>query len=266
MTLPTLDQKFQTVINKNTYFLVNKKFEDEVDKNIERLILETVELQLELKKYGCNEKVIGDLIEKNNGLLLLSTYTTLSLEHLQGTITRIRLEDDEDYNTFFNKDKWNTDIFVNNEIKNWGIEKIKKLIRTNKYFKECIVKIFINGYDNLELKNYSDTINAIITIDPVIMDIMFRQKLKGSNAAKKENNAELKIENILNRHNIPYTRGDLRLLFENEKIRKRTSDFIIGTKDNPLLILECSYQHTTSSSMGDKAKAENGVTDLVKKH
>lgn len=266
MTLPTLDQKFQTVINKNTYFLVNKKFEDEVDKNIERLILETVELQLELKKYGCNEKVIGDLIEKNNGLLLLSTYTTLSLEHLQGTITRIRLEDDEDYNTFFNKDKWNTDIFVNNEIKNWGIEKIKKLIRTNKYFKECIVKIFINGYDNLELKNYSDTINAIITIDPVIMDIMFRQKLKGSNAAKKENNAELKIEDILNRHNIPYTRGDLRLLFENEKIRKRTSDFIIGTKDNPLLILESSYQHTTSSSMGDKAKAENGVTDLVKKH
>lgn len=266
MITPTLDQKFQTVINKNTWVLVNKKFEDKVDTNIERLISETVELQLELKKSGCNEKTIGALIEKNNGLILLSTYTTLSLESLQGIITRIRLEDDKDYNTFFNKDKWNTDIFVNNKIKNWGIKKIQKLIRTNKYFKECIVRIFINGYDNLKLKNYSDTINAIITIDPVIMDSMFRQKLKGSNAAKKENNAELKIEDILNRHNIPYTRGDLRLLFENEKIRKRTSDFIIGTKDNPLLILESSYQHTTSSSMGDKAKTENGVTDLIKKH
>ena len=32
------------------------------------------------------------------------------------------------------------------------------MIRTNKYFKECIVKIFINGYDNLELKNYSASI------------------------------------------------------------------------------------------------------------
>lgn len=266
MTLPTLDQKFQTVINKNTYFLVNKKFEDEVDKNIERLILETVELQLELKKYGCNEKVIGDLIEKNNGLILLSTYTTLSLEHLQGIITNIRLKDDEDYNTFFNKDKWNTDIIVNNKIKKWDIKKIQKLIRTNKYFKECIVKIFINGYDNLGLKNYSDKINSTITLHPEVMDSMLRQKLKGSNAAKKENNAELKIEDILNRHNIPYTRGDLRLLFQNEKTRKRTSDFIIGTKDNPLLILESSYQHTTGSSMGDKAKAENGVTDLVKKH
>jgi hypothetical protein len=266
MTTRTIDEKWQTIIGMNTLVLVNKKFEDEVDKNIERLISETVELQLELKKFGCNEKVIGDLIEKNNGLILLSTYTTLSLELLQGIITSIRLKDDEDYNTFFNKDKWNTNILVNNKIKNWGIKKIQKLIQTNKYFKECIVKIFINGYDNLELKNYSDKINSIITLHPEVMDSMLRKKLKGSNAAKKENNAELKIEDILNRHNIPYTRGDLRLLFENEKTRKRTSDFIIGTKDNPLLILECSYQHTTSSSMGDKAKAENGVTDLVKKH
>ena len=109
MITPTLDQKFQTVINKNTLFLVNKKFEYKVDKNIERLISETAKLQLELKKSGCNEKIIGDLIEKNNGLILLSTYTTLSLESLQGIITNIRLKDDEDYNTFFNKDE--RDIF-----------------------------------------------------------------------------------------------------------------------------------------------------------
>lgn len=276
MILPTLDLKFQTVIKKNTFCISNEKFEDEIEKNIKRLILETVELQLELKKYGCTEKVIGDLIEKNNGLILLSAFTALSSETLEGIITYLRIQDDEDLNTFLNKDKWNTDIFVNNEVKKWGIKKIQKLIRTNKYFKECIVKIFINGYDIPQLKKIlkrfelkklrSSKIDSIITLHPEVMDSMLRTKLKGSNSGKKQNNAELLIENVLSNLNIPYTRGDLPLLLKHEKTLKRTADFLISNKENPKLIIECSYVTTTSSGLGDKAKAENGMKKLIKQY
>ncbi len=55
--------------------------------------------------------------------------------------------------------------------------------------------------------------------------------------------------------------------FNNAPIAKRTMNFIIPNKNNPRIIIECSFVVTTSSSgQGDKAKTENAVASLLKKH
>lgn len=278
MTLPTEIEKHQTINDKNTYFFINDKFENKYQKYIESLISEFVELQLKIKKNGCNEKVIGDLIEEDNGLILITSCSALSFEMLEGIITYLVLKNDENLDVIFNTSKWRNSINQKNKSNNCNItiSKIQKFVKTNRYLKECIVKLFFFGYNIPELRNViplfelsklnPSKLNTIDTIHPEVFDSLLRGKLKGSYSASKERNAEIIIETALNKLNVPYTRGDLPLLSRNEKTRKRTLDFIIPDKENPKVIIECSYVCTTSSGMGDKAKAENGVNDLIEKY
>ena len=272
----TITQKTETIFNKNTFYFINSEFETDYQEYIESLILEVLELQLKIKKYGCTEKVIGDLIEENNGFILISACNGISFEILEGIVTYIRIKDDEKINTFFNKDKWDKDIIQKNGFKKWNIDQIQKLVKKNKYFKECIVKIFFSVYNIPEFKNIlqpfefqklnPSKLNSIATLTSDVIDTLLRNKLKGSYVARKENNAEIVVETTLDESNIPYTRGDLPLLSQNEKTRKRTMDFIIPNKENPKLIIECSYVCTTSSGLGDKAKTENGMKDLIEEY
>lgn len=266
-------EKCQKIVSNNTYYFINPEFEIEYQKYIDDLISKVVELQLAIEKHGCSEKLIGDFIEKDDdGLLLISTLTTLSFEVLEGVITCIVTKNNKKLEDFFNTNKWNK----KNQSSRWGIDKIKKTIRKNKYFKECIVNIFFHVHNIPEFKDIlplfelnkfkPSKLYNIHTLVPDFIDSLLRAHVKGSYVARKERNAEILIESVLNKLNIPYTRGDLPIFAENENTRKRTLDFIIPNKKNPMLIIECSYVSTTSSGLGDKAKAEIGVSDLMKKY
>ncbi|MBI5971333.1 MAG: hypothetical protein HY884_09300 [Deltaproteobacteria bacterium] len=65
---------------------------------------------------------------------------------------------------------------------------------------------------------------------------------------------------------ISYEKGDLTELFRKEKATKRTMDFIVPSKSEPQVIIECSFLVTTSSGQGDKAKTEVGINRLLKKY
>jgi hypothetical protein len=82
----------------------------------------------------------------------------------------------------------------------------------------------------------------------------------------KENNPEILIEEILNRLNISFKKGDLKELINNAPVGKRTLDFIIPDKQNPLIIIESSFLATTSSGQGDKSKTENSIDNLIKSY
>jgi hypothetical protein len=274
VTPRTTIQKTETISNKNTFYFVNSDFENNYESYIQSLISETIDLQLKIQEDGCTEKVISDFIVTKNGLTLLLAYTALSFETLTRIVTYIRKTNNKNINTFFNKDKWNT--VDRNGFKEWNGTKIEKLIKTNQYFRESIVKLFFFGYNipnlnkilpTFELKKLNPSkIHSIAILTEDIMDTMIRYKEKGSYSAQKENNSEIVIEHILDEYNVPYTRGDLPLLIENEMTRKRTMDFIIPNKENPKIIIESSYVSTTASGLGDKAKTENGIKHLLKEY
>ena len=98
------------------------------------------------------------------------------------------------------------------------------------------------------------------------IDTLIRYGDKGSYSSKKENNAETVIEKALEELGIPWVHGDLPKLAENANNKKRTMDFVIPDKENPLFIIESSFVATTASGMGDKAKTEIAVGQLIKEY
>ena len=101
---------------------------------------------------------------------------------------------------------------------------------------------------------------------PEMIDSLIRYKEKGSYSGKKGNNPEIIIENILNKLDISFETGDLTELIDNAPDNKRTMDFIIPNKQNPVVIIESSFLATTSSGQGDKSKTEISIDILIKEH
>lgn len=155
----------------------------------------------------------------------------------------------------------------------WSDKKIYNLIRKNESFRNGIVNLFFEGatipflretLPPFEIKKLS--IAKLSFDENALLDTLVRYKEKGSYSGNKENNPEKVIEELLTDIKIPFEAGDLKDLVTNSPMKKRTMDFIIPSKDNPQIIIESSFLATTSSGMGDKAKTEIAVRDLIKEH
>ena len=191
---------------------------------------------------------------------------------LKRLTTIIRVTDDLELNKLVNKEKWFKDKELGN-IQEMSDEKIAKLIRNNEYFRKGIINIFFEGstipfltktVPLFELKKLS--ISKLKFELPEMIDTLIRYKEKGSYSGKKENNPEILIEKILNRLNITFEKGDLSELIDNAPNNKRTMDFIIPNKQNPIIIAESTFSATTSSGQGDKSKTEISIDSLIKSH
>lgn len=99
-----------------------------------------------------------------------------------------------------------------------------------------------------------------------MIDTLVRYKEKGSYSGQKENNPETVVANLLENLGLTYETGDLSELITNAPDTKRTMDFIIPNKANPIFIAESSFLVTTSSGQGDKSKTEISIRELIKQH
>lgn len=134
----------------------------------------------------------------------------------------------------------------------------------NIFFEGATIPFLANTIPLFELKKLS--ISKLTFEVPAMIDTMVRYKEKGSYSGQKGNNAEIVIEELLHRLGLPFETGDLDKLAESAPDLKRTMDFIIPSKEQPRVIIECSFLATTSSGQGDKSKTEIGVSQLIKKH
>jgi len=116
----------------------------------------------------------------------------------------------------------------------------------------CGIFTFRERIQKLDINKFSFSIESLV-------DTITRYKTKGSYSASKERNPEVVIEKILYSHKIPFEKGKIGSI-------PRTMDFIIPDKTSPKIIIECSYEVTTASGMGDKAKTEKTVADYLKKN
>ena len=270
---PTTKLKFETVINKNTFYFFNPEFEEKYEGYLNSLKEILLILKNNIETQGLRKEFFEQLlIEKENGLRALLALTGLSNESLKRLTTIIRVVDDPELNKLVYKDKWLSDENIDN-LKEWSDTQIIKFIKENEFFRKGIVNIFFEGstipfltktIPLFELKKLS--ISKLKFELPEMIDTLIRYKEKGSYSGMKENNPEILIENILNRLNIPFEKGDLGELIDNAPDNKRTMDFIIPNKQVPLIIAESSFLATTSSGQGDKSKTEIFIDVLIKSH
>ena len=265
--------KFDTVINKNTFYFYNTDFQDKYESYINSLneILLVLKNQIEIQ--GLNKELFENLLlEKENGLRALLALTGFANESLKRLITVVRVSDNKELSKLVYKEKW-VDNNDNENIKEWGDAKILNLIKSNKFFRKGIVNLFFEGatipflahtLPLFELKKLS--ISKLKFETPALIDSLVRYKEKGSYSGQAENNPEYLIAQILDQLNITFEKGDLTELFENEPLEKRTMDFIIPNKKKPKIIIESSFLVTTSSGQGDKSKTESNIKKLISKY
>ncbi|WP_454956440.1 DpnII family type II restriction endonuclease [Capnocytophaga gingivalis] len=271
--MKTIDDKFTTVIDKNTFYFFNSKFEENYEGYINSVKETLLIVKNKIETEGLKKEIFEWLLkEKENGLRALLALTGFSNEYLKRLTSIIRIVDDAELNRIVLKDKWCDDKNPN-DIKEWSDDTILKKIRNNQYFRKGLVNIFFEGASIpfltqtiplFELKKLS--ISKLKFEIPELIDSLVRYKEKGSYSGMKGNNPETVIAKLLDKLGLTYQRGDLTDLISNAPNNKRTMDFIIPNKQAPLIIVESSFLVTTSSGQGDKSKTEISIDVLIKKH
>ena len=273
MIMKTVEDKFQTVIEKNTFYFFNRQFEERYEGYLNSLKETLLVLKNDIENNGLKKASFEDLLaERENGLRALLALTGFSNEYLKRLTTMIRVVDDKELSDLVLKDHWCEDDTPEN-INEWSDSKIEKMIKTNNYFRKGLVNVFFEGgtipflsrtLPLFELKKLS--ISKLRFEIPEMIDTLIRYKEKGSYSGMKENNPEMLIKELLDNRIISFEKGELGELIENAPDTKRTMDFIIPSKREPSIVVECSYLVTTSSGQGDKSKTEISIDSLLKKH
>ncbi len=272
--MKTTDEKYLNVIKNNTFYYFDEEFEEEYESHIFSVKEAILYLKNEVASKGCRKEVFEEFLEnkKELGLKAILAISGHSNESLKRLITVIRIIDDKELNKLVYKEKW-CDSKCEDDITEWGTEKIEKLLNSNEYFRKGLINIFYEGstvdffkktLSTFELQKFSlEKLNFDIN---ALIDTIARYKEKGSRAAKGGNNPESLIEQILKDLDITFETGDLSELINNAPAKKRTMDFIIPNKIAPLIIVESTFLTTTSSGQGDKSKTELSIRSLIKLH
>lgn len=269
----TNEEKFTTVIQKNTFYFFNPDFEQRYEvQNLNALnnLLQLV--QTKVQQEGVKNEFFEEVLLHPNGLKALLALNGFSNESLKRLTTFLRIIDDEVLDSLTFKSQW-LKSENREEIKEWSDGTIEKLVRSNQYFRKGLVNLFFEGASNpllgrvlppFELRKLN--IDKLSFRPEPMIDTLVRYKEKGSYSGLKENNPETVIEKILNNHGIKYTSGDLQSLVGVVDDKKRTMDFIIPDQASPKIIAESSFLVTTSSGQGDKSKTEISIRDLISEH
>jgi hypothetical protein len=269
----SVDDKFLTVIQKNTFYFFNSKFEENYEGYINSLKETLLIVKNKVETEGLKKEIFEWLLtDKENGLRALLALTGFSNEYLKRLTTIIRIVDNPELNKLVYKEKWYNESSPDN-IQEWSDSTILKHIQKNEYFRKGLVNIFFEGASIpflantiplFELKKLS--ISKLKFEIPELIDTLIRYKEKGSYSGMKGNNPETVVAEILDKLGIPFETGDLSELIVNAPDNKRTMDFIIPNKKNPMIIAESSFLATTSSGQGDKSKTEISIDTLIKEH
>jgi len=198
---PSLEEKFGTVISKNTFYFQNAEFEEYYEGHISSIAQNIFLLKNRIEGEGLKESVLLEHItEVEDGIDAILTVTGFSKESLQRLVTFVRATDDKTLSSLVNKDYWPSEDFKTE----WNLDKIKSLIKTNKKFAEGIVNLFFRGptvpvikkvlplfdFKKLDINKFSFSIESLV-------DTLIRYKTKGSYKASREGNPEIVIEQIL---------------------------------------------------------------------
>lgn len=273
--MKTVEEKFTTVIEKNTFYFFNQTFEEQYEGYLNAIKETLLVLKNNIETHGLQKKFFEELLaEKEHGLRALLALTGFSNEYLKRLTTIVRVVDDKELNTLVYKEQWIKELGTSFEgIQEWSDSKISSMLKREEYFRKGLVNLFFEGatvpfltrtIPLFELKKLS--ISKLKFELPEMIDTLIRYKEKGSYAGKNPNNPETLIESLLEDLHIGYEKGDLSELIDNAPNTKRTMDFIIPDKANPYVIIESSFLATTSSGQGDKSKTEISVAALIKTH
>lgn len=271
------EQKRARVIEKNTFYFFDHDAQDAHEGHIHSL--REILMRLKARVESCRDeeakkRAFGEMLERENGLRALLALTGFSNESLKRLFTVIRIRDDRELARIVNKSEWfGAEDAFGVSGREWGSDKIDKMIRGNPAFRRGLVNLFFEGASvpflvkilpPFELRKFA---LGKLNFEPAeMLDTLVRYKEKGAFSAKSENNPETVIAAAIEACGMSFETGDLPEFVKKDSANKRTMDFIIPDKRAPKVVIECSYLSTTSSGQGDKAKTERNIRKMLSEH
>lgn len=274
--MATAEDFYQRVLEKNTFYY----FDDEVEEKYDAgHITAVTTILLNLREFVTSEGVkrafFDDVLQKEHGLTAILALNGLSLENLKRLTTVARAANDPYLNDLLHRNDWNIrDSAHPKDISEWGSDTIQKHARTDQAFRAGLVNLFFEGASNPYLRRHFPpfhlkklSIQKLSFSSDGILDTLVRYKEGGSHSGQKNTNADQQIAAILDSYGIEYLSGVvLDRLRATSDDTDRTMDFIIPNQEQPRIIIESSFQATTSSNMGDKAKTTIRNGERIRVH
>jgi len=124
--MKNIQEKFDTVISKNTFYFYNQEFEEAYEGYVNSIKETLLVLKNQVQNTGLRKELFEDLIHrKENGLRALLALTGFSNESLKRLITFIRIVDDLELNALIYKEEWVTEAEISDSenIKEWSDNK-----------------------------------------------------------------------------------------------------------------------------------------------
>ena len=260
-------QKLDIVIRRNTFFFRNEDFEEQWESRVSSItnLLLFLQRELRIKKSLEDKKkvVVNLLLEKSDALPALLALTAISEEFLLRLVTFARAVQDEHLNRLVNMESLSK-LALDGEASKASLF---RLVKADRGAAESVVNLLFEGYSVpvlqqalplFELKKLNFSKLEFTTES--LLDSIVRHARRGSYKAQGANDPAGLIKDLLDRNGICYvTKAALKGV-------SRTMDFIIPSKSSPKVLVECSFEVTTSSAMGDKAKTEIQVVSDIKRH
>ena len=125
------DRKFSTVIEKNTFYFFNSRFEEQYESYINSIKETLLIVKHKIETNNLKKEIFNWLLkEKEHGLRALLSLTGFSNEYLKRLITIVRIVKDDELNKLVYKEKWCDEKDAYN-LKEWSDKKIHSLVQTN---------------------------------------------------------------------------------------------------------------------------------------
>lgn len=100
----SVESKFRTIIEKNTFYFSNPAFEETYEGYLNSIKETLLVLKNSVEISGLRKELIEELLQKENGLTTLLALTGFSNESFKRLITLIRVADDSPKRAFQKRD------------------------------------------------------------------------------------------------------------------------------------------------------------------
>ena len=267
---------YQRVIEKNTFYFFDDEIEERYDAgHISAVTTILLNLRESVTNSGTKRAYFENVLTKEHGLTAILALNGLSLENLKRLTTVARAVNDPSLNDLLHRRDWSVREGGNpKDVSELTSDRIQKLVRTDPAFRAGMVNLFFEGASNSYLRRHFPpfhlrklSIQKLSFSSDGILDTLVRYKVGGSHSGQKETNADQKIAEILQDYRVDYLSGVvLDRLAETSDDTDRTMDFIIPNQKDPRIIIESSFQATTSSNQGDKAKTTIRNGERIRVH
>lgn len=262
LKLLTDKQKLNIILERNTFFFHSEEFEERWEAYISSIanLLLLLKRELDEKKSIEDKKrvIVDVIVNKADGVSAVLALTSISEEFLLRLVTFTRTVNDKDLNKLVNKDS-----FPQTPIdREWSKDYLFKLVRTKRDLAEGLVNLLFEGFSVpilrrslplFELKKLN--FSKLDFSTESLIDSIVRHAKRGSYKAQGDNDPARLINRWLDRNGIRYKPNTLL-----PDIRRKI-DFAIPNETTPRIIIESSYEITTSSAMGIRQRLKSRLQE-----